>query len=308
MPTSPASVTRGTTTTVQSRAVLTFVTPSEQHRIDAAGQGVFTSVHRDSAEQLLSELRTRPYCAVVVSVSRYQQQHAPTVARLVREFPGVPAVALLTASEGRATQAVLALGHHGVRTLVDAREPTGWRDLRQLVTRADPDAIETRARARVHALLRGAHPHSLRMFDTLFGETTFTTVRQFARALQVHSTTLMSRFFRAGLPPAKRYVSYARLIRAARLLESPGLSITQVAFQLDFSSPQSFSRHLHGVLQMGALDFRRQHTGETMLDLFSETLVSPYSDALLRFDPLASPAAWAVPLRMVPDDRAGNTP
>jgi hypothetical protein len=43
------------------------------------------------------------------------------MARLVREFPRVPAVALLTANEPRTTQSVLALGQQGIRALVK-----GW--------------------------------------------------------------------------------------------------------------------------------------------------------------------------------------
>ena len=242
----------------------------------------------------------------VSPVAGYQHQHANTVARMVREFPCVPAVALLTATEARATQAVLALGQHGVRTLVDARDAGGWRDLRHLVTREDPSAIEVQARARLHEDLRGAHPACLRFIDVLFGGAPFTTVRALARALNVNPTTLMSRFFRAGLPPAKRYVAYARLVRAARLLESPGVSITQAAFQMEFSSPQSFSRHLHSVLHMGSLDFRQRHTGASMLEEFRAVFVLPHRDALLRFDPLSSPLAWRPPLRMVAE-RATST-
>ena len=298
MPIPATHLTRSTSAT-PARTVLTFVTPNEQHRIDAAGQGVWTTVHRDSLEQVLAELRARPATAVVVSAVRYQHHHANTVARMVREFPCVPAVALLTATEVRATQAVLALGHHGVRTLVDARDAGGWRDLRHLVTREDPSAIEAQARVRLHEDLRGAHAACLKFIDVLFGAAPFTTVRSLARALEVHPTTLMSRFFRAGLPPAKRYVAYARLTRAARLLESPGVSITQAAFQLEFSSPQSFSRHVQSVMHIGSLDFRQRYTGASMLEEFRQQLVLPHREALLRFDPMSSPLAWRSPLRMV---------
>lgn len=298
MSASPMHLTRATSA-VSARTVLTFVTPNEQHRIDAAGQGVWTTVHRDSLEQVLAELRARPATAVVVSAVRYQHQHANTVARMVREFPCVPAVALLTATEARATQAVLALGQHGVRTLVDARDAGGWRDLRHLVTREDPSAIEVQARVRLHEDLRGAHPACLRFIEVLFAGAPFTTVRALARALDVNPTTLMSRFFRAGLPPAKRYVAYARLVRAARLLESPGVSITQAAFQMEFSSPQSFSRHVQSVLHIGSIDFRQRYTGASMLEEFRALLVLPHRESLLRFDPMSSPLTWRPPLRMV---------
>ena len=47
------------------------------------------------------------------------------------------------------------------------------------------------------------------------------TVRALAQVMGVLPTTLMSRFFRARLPAPKRYLAMARLVYAARLLETP---------------------------------------------------------------------------------------
>jgi AraC-like DNA-binding protein len=284
-----------------AKAVLTFLTPAERQRVDAAGQGCYTTTHRESLDQLLTDLRTHPVSLVLVSVARYQQHHALQVARMVREFPRVPAVALLTANESRATQAVLALGQNGVRTLVDAREPSGWRDLRQIVASTDPWSIEAQAIKKLRDDLDGAPAECLRFFEALFTvPPSLTTVRQFARSLGLIPTTFMSRFFRAGLPAPKKYLAMARLVRAARLLENPGYSITQVAFLLEYSSPQSFSRHITGLLACGAAEFRRRFTGEGMLEYMRTQLVVPYADTLRHFDPLGtSPAARVAPDHIV---------
>jgi AraC-like DNA-binding protein len=275
------------------KAILTFVTPAEQQRIEAAGAGCYTAVHRENFDDMLLDMRTRPVSAIVVSVARYQQQHASSVARLVREFPGVPAVALLTASEARATQAVLSLGQQGVRTLVDAREPAGWRDLRAMIGRGDPLSIEAIAKAQLLDALPQAGAPCRRLLMALFDAPfTCTTVRQFARAEGVTPTTFMTRFFRAGLPPAKRYLAYARLVRAARILENPGFSLTQVAFQIEYSSPQALSRHLHALLHMSAAEFRQRYTGLSMLERMRVDLIDPYRDALCRFDPFNAPPQW----------------
>ena len=101
-----------------SRAIVTFLTPAERQRVDALGQGSYTTVHRESFDDMMRDLRTKPVSAILVSVSRYQQHHANQVARMVREFPRVPAVALLTGNEARTTQSLLALGQQGVQTLV----------------------------------------------------------------------------------------------------------------------------------------------------------------------------------------------
>jgi AraC-like DNA-binding protein len=295
-PQAPAGTTvtaSNTATSANPRAILTFLTPAEQQRVEVAGAGCYTALHRENLDQMLSDMRTQSVSAVVVSVSRYQQHHAPTIARIVREFPHVPTVALLTATEARVTQSLLALGQHGVRTLVDAREPAGWRDLRHVISRENPTSIEGAARQRLREDLREAGPACRRFVDALFSmPLTCTTVRAFARAQGVPPTTFMTRFFRAGLPPAKRYLTYARLVRAARLFENPGYSVTQVAFQLEYSSPQSFSRHLHVVLDMSASAFRRRYTGESMLEAFREQLIFPYRQQLRDFDPYSAPPPW----------------
>lgn len=275
------------------KSILTFVMPAERMRVEAAGAGCYVALHRENLEQMLEDMRRQPVSAVVVSVARYQQQDAPSIARLVREFPAIPAVALLTATEARATQALLSMGQHGVRTLVDAREPKGWRDLRTLVSREDPRAIEVIAKARILEDLPEATLTARRFITALFdAPLTCTTVRGFAHMQGVNPTTFMTRFFRAGLPPAKRYLSYARLVRAAGLFENPGWSITQVALQLEYSSPQSFSRHVQVLLGHGAAEFRRRYTGCEMLDRMRHELVLPYRDALSRFDPYHAPPQW----------------
>lgn len=273
-------------------AVVTFVTPSERQRLDALTSGSCVAVHRENLDQVLRDLRTHRVSAVIVSVSRYQQQYAPSVARMVREFPRVPAVALLTSTESRASAALLSLGEHGVRTLVDAREPSGWRALRSLVTNEPPD-FDTRAISTIREDLEDASQPTMRFFDTLFTvPRTMTTVLELAGHLAVVPTTFVSRFVRQGVPTPKRYLAAARLVRAAHLLENPGYSITQVALLMEYSSPQSFSRHVSGVLRLGAAEFRRVYTGESMLQHMRDTLVLPYRERFRDFDPFTSPPQW----------------
>jgi AraC-like DNA-binding protein len=100
----------------------------------------------------------------------------------------------------------------------------------------------------------------------------------------------MSRFFRARLPAPKRYLAEARLVRAARLFENPGFSIANVSNHLDYSSPQSFGRHVRTLLNLTAGEFRRRYDGEGMLRHFRETLVLPHLMVLRRLRPLGTTA------------------
>ncbi|MEO7966516.1 MAG: helix-turn-helix domain-containing protein, partial [Gemmatimonadaceae bacterium] len=106
-------------------------------------------------------------------------------------------------------------------------------------------------------------------------------------------STLMSRFFRAGLPPAKRFLSLARLTYAARLFENPGISIANVANQLDYSSPQSFSRHVRMLMGFTAANFRERYDGEGMLQFLRDELVLNQLDVWKRFDPFGRSASAA---------------
>lgn len=280
--------------------IATLLSPGERARVDAAGEGCFVSLHRESIDEVLNDLRARRASAVLVSVSHYSSQQATPVARLVREFPRVPAVALLTGLETSATQAVLTMGQQGVRALIDVREPRGWRELRRLITEERAESVERLALGRINTELVGAPEDCLRFFDALFSAPyTVCTVRQLARRLGVLPSTLMSRFFRAKLPAPKKYLAFARLVRAARAFESPGLSVAQVANQMEYSSPQSFSRHLQTLLNCTTGGFRRQFTGETMFERMLEEVIVPYKSLLMTFHPLVVAPAW-----MLKDDGA----
>jgi hypothetical protein len=79
----------------------------------------------------------------------------------------------------------------------------------------------------------------------------------------------------------------ARLVRAAQLFENPGLSVANVANRLDYSSPQSFGRHVRGLIQLTAVEFRQKYDGEGMLQRFRADLVLPFLPTLQNFSPLA---------------------
>src|SRR5258708_4039029 len=135
--------------------------------------------------------------------------------------------------------------------------------------------------------LAGVDQACWRFFEALFtAPPRLATVRALSREFGVLPSTLMSRFYRTGLPSPKRYLAGARLIRAARLFENPGFSIANVANHLDYSSPQSFGRHLRALLRMTAGEFRTRFDGVAMLQHFRATLVLPYLAELRRLQPV----------------------
>ena len=223
------------------------------------------------------------------------------MASVVREFPMVPTVALLGTALP-APETLMQLGQAGVTRLVDVRVPAGWMRLRHLLTEEAAQEVERRTLLAVRGEVGEAPADVWRFFEAVLDRhDPAHTVRDLCGRLGVVPSTLMSRFFRARLPAPKRYLAYARLLRAARLFEDPGHSVADVAIALRYSSPQSFSRHLRLYFGIPAGQFRREMTSERMLERWMAELVRPHLAALRTLRPLALKAGMPErPPRVLP--------
>lgn len=272
-------------------AVTTVLTPAERLRVDAAGQGLYHSIHRDSVQDVARDVRESRANAVVVSVKVCERGMAEPLTEMVREFPRVPTLALLSELSPRTPQTLLLLGTSGVRRLIDVRESGGWSQLRSAVCDECGNTIQRYALGKLAHDLSGASDDCWRFFQSLFLSTPdVCTIRRLADRLDVMSSTLMSRFFRARLPSPKRYLAMARLVRAAHLFENRGFSVANVANHLQYSSPQSFARHVRALLNVTAMEFRERFDSVAMVERFRRDLIHPHVDKLRRIRPLARPS------------------
>jgi AraC-like DNA-binding protein len=268
--------------------VATVLTPAERQSVDAAGEGVYRSIHRDSVADAVRDVREARAAAVVLSVRHCERTSSEPVATMVREFPRVPTLALLSELGPRTPQTILTLGTSGVRRLIDVRDASGWRMLRTTLTHECGNPMQRVILRQLANDLAGASPDCWRFFEALFlSPTDVCTVRRLARRLGILPSTLMSRFFRAGLPAPKRYLAMARLVRAAQLFENRGFSVANVANHLEYSSPQSFGRHVRSLLQVTAVEFRDRFDAAAMFERFRQDLIVPHADLLRRLSPLA---------------------
>lgn len=265
--------------------VCTLLAPAERARLDAAGSGCFTALHAATVGELRAAARHARVDAVVISAAHCAQDALPAVARFVREFPAIPTVALVLRHDGATTEALLRLGATGVRLAVDATEPGGWRRLRDTVGR--PVApVTARILARLDPALDGSAVEVVRFFETLARlAPALATVRSLCRHLGVQPSTLMSRFQRAGLPSPKSYLAGMRLLHVAYLLGNPGLSVADVAYRMDFSSPQSLGRHLKAMLGLTPGEFRQRFPFEVALSRYLDLLIIPYREILRALHP-----------------------
>lgn len=267
--------------------VVTVLEPHERPRVDAAGAGFYRAIHRETVADALEDLKHRRVSAVLLSVVRCGRHPDRRMHTVVHEFPTVPTVALIGA-EPPSAESLLHLGNAGVTRLVDVRSPAGWTRLRTLLGSEAALDWDRAALAAIREALGEVTDDCWSFFEALFTTSDrIATVRELARRMDVLPSTLMSRFFRARLPAPKRYLAFARLLRAARLFEDRGHSIADVANALEYSSPQSFGRHVRTLLGITAGEFRRTHDGARMLERLLDELVRPHREALRTLHPLA---------------------
>ncbi len=261
--------------------------PGERLRVDAAGNGVFSLVHRDSVRDALRVVRERAVDAVLVSVGRCAEDAPALLEQFTKRFPAIPTVALVTRRAPGNSEALLRLGATGVRQVIDATDASGWRRLREVLGGPPGE----RAQAILAPVLDelGTIPVGARHFweELVRGAPDRTTVRQLADQLKVRPSTIVSRFVRAGLPSPKDHLVAVRLCHAARLFDEGDLSVSDVAYRLQYASPQSFGRHLRIVLGITPSEFRARYPFCTVLDRFVERLVRPYAGVWRKFRPLA---------------------
>jgi AraC-like DNA-binding protein len=268
--------------------VTTILTPSERSAVDAAGEGLYRAMHRTSLDEVRRDLRDQSATAVLLSLACCTPRDAIRMAAILREHPRIPMMGLVTNAERVHPQSLLSLGRSGMRIVIDARESGGWHLLRETVATADRSGFSIdSALAELRIQLLAAGTDCLELLELFFtAKPALHSVRKVAAQVDLHPGTLMSRFQRAGLPPLKRYLDLTNLVRAAHRLQDPHRSIADIAISLEYSSPQSFGRHVHLVLGITASAFRSTYDCEGMYRRFCDELVTPYRAQLIAFSPL----------------------
>jgi AraC-like DNA-binding protein len=197
----------------------------------------------------------------------------------------VPVVVLAT-PDPPPPAALLMFGAYGIRLVVNLGERRGWEQLREIVDQTGGECGAFLTRGILEATPNASAP-AREFFATLVRRAPSSpNVHVLAPFLGVHPSTLMSRFFRAGLPSPKTYLSMTRLLYAAWYLNKPRVSVAATADALHFSSPQSFGRHVRTVLGVTAGEFRRKMSAQNALEHFVTRLVVPYMDTLREFRPI----------------------
>jgi AraC-like DNA-binding protein len=95
-----------------------------------------------------------------------------------------------------------------------------------------------------------------------------------------------------------------RLLHAAFLFQNPGLTVSDVAYRMDYSSPQSFGRHLRAVLGVTAGEFRSRFPFDVALERYIDLLITPFREILRAFHPFNA-GSWDQGPNGTADSRTG---
>ncbi len=175
--------------------------------MEAAGSGWFSLLCRETITEAIRAVRERPVDAVLLSVHQCGASQLDALGSLVRGFPGIPTVALVSRHDAEGSATLLHLGATGVRQVIDVTGPDGWHRLRQLLGQpATRDAA--RIQGPVLAALGEVPPDTRLFFEALIRlAPDVPTARGLSERLGIRSSTLMSRFVREGLPSPKSYLA-----------------------------------------------------------------------------------------------------
>lgn len=267
--------------------IVTVVDASLQGRLDLALDEVFRPVHLTSVSAALSVVRERPVRAVLLGQESMTTHSGPAVGKLSVTCGGA-LIAVVGGWTPNLSETLLAFGRYGVRDAVDVSSRDGLSRLRDLITRSEWELANRVARV-LEPSLEGASEEMRFFVNYLVRTAPFVgSARTLAMGLRVSHSSLNSRFFRAGLPSPKQYLAYIRLLFAAALLEQPMISAAQAARRLNYSSPQSFMRHVRGQLGVSVSEFRQRYTFEALVHHVAFHTLSQHGATIRWFRPLGT--------------------
>lgn len=265
--------------------VLTVVDSSMRSRLDAAVGVIARLVHLDSLFAALAAVKARRVHAVLLAPAALDGDLSPGMLRLARACAGSRLVAVIGGWAPELAERLVAFGSYGVRYVVDVTRADGLMRLRVLLARPEWD-LSRRIAETILPSLENVTPEMRYFVNSLIRlAPSETSMKRVAAQLGVRHNSVGSRFFRARLPTPKQYLATMRLLYAAAVLETPRVSMAQAARRLNYSSPQSFGRHVREQLGVSAGEFREEYSFELMANYFINRLVFRHRNTLEFFEP-----------------------
>jgi len=270
----------------RSGDVLTVVDSSLQQQLNLVLGTTARPIHLDSVSAAISVARRVPIRAVLLGPAAIAPEASPIVASLANACGGAVLIAVIGSWTPTVPATLLAFGGLGIRDAVDLSRREGMSRLRALLEPNEWELTNRISRTLLPSLNQSTDEMRYFIAHLIRTAPFVSSMRIVARDLHVRDSSMNSRFLRACLPSPKKYLAAARLVYAAGLLETPGMSVARAALRLRYSSPQSFGRHVREQLGVTASEFRKKYSFDAMVSHFTTCLVVRHQDALRSFEPL----------------------
>jgi AraC-like DNA-binding protein len=265
--------------------VLTVVDSAIRSRLDAAVGSMVRPLHLDSLFAAIAAANAHPVRAVLLGPATIDGDISPAMQRLARACAGSALVAVVGSWTPGLPERLLAFGSYGIRDVVDVTRADELNRLRVLLARPEWDLSKRIADA-ILPILQNVSPEMRHFVNSLVRlAPSETSAKKVAGELGVSNSSLASRFFRARLPTPKKYLATMRLIYAAGVLETRSISMAHAARRLNYSSPQSFGRHVREQFNMSACEFREEYSFDQMANHFISRLLFQHRNTLHWFNP-----------------------
>lgn len=267
--------------------VLTIVDPSMRSRLALALDIVPRARHVSSVREALSVVVEQPVQAVLLSQSNVTPESLMMVGKLAGACAGI-LILVLAGWAPQLSSVLLALGRYGIRDVVDISTREGLIRLRSLLQQPEWEVATRVSEAFQRPLESATDEMRYFMLRLVQLAPTVSSAKILASRAGILPSSLYSRFFRARLPSPKRYLASVRLLYASGVLENQALSITDMAYRLNYSSPQSFGRHVREQLGMHSSEFRQRCPFPDLAAHATFRLFGQHESTLRSFRPLDS--------------------
>jgi AraC-like DNA-binding protein len=270
--------------------IVTVVNASMQGRLDLALGGLARPVHLASIAAALTVVREQPIRAVLLGQESVSPDSAVAVGRIANTCGGT-VIAVADGWTPNLPEALLTFGRYGVRETVDLSNRTGMSRLRELLTRPEWELANRIEKTFEQNLKEATDEMRAFVHHVVHVAPSVSSVKALAKGLGVRHSSLVSRFFRARLPSPKKYLAFTRLLYVAAILEDTRIPAAHAARRLNYSSPQSFMRHVREQLGVSVHDFRERYSFDDLASHVSFHTLTEYQDTLRWFRPLGT-AVW----------------
>jgi AraC-like DNA-binding protein len=269
--------------------VVTLMEEKMRWSVDVATECACVTYHAQTATDALEAARHHRSHTVLISPAVLPHPELCELVTRISALPGLLPVAVIGESAPKPYKVLLTLRALGVHNILDLSTRAGWKKLRTIVTDPTTQAADAILQAVTSAFAENEMNRTRVFFNVLVrGAPNLTSVKSLGLVLAIDPSALLNRFYRRQLPSPWTYLTATRLLFAASCFERPGVSIADVASQLNYSSVQSFGRHVKQRVGLTPREYRYRFSFKKALDRYVGSLVLPYQEHLRDFDPWGS--------------------